>query len=91
MLTRVDMKAVIESVLAQMDLPVLVEGVLDEIDLPEIIRGSTGTMASETVRGVRMQGVNADETVTRVMDRLLMRRRHLANPVDPVDVTDGAE
>ena len=73
-LTRVDMKVVIDQVLAQMDLPVLVEGVLDEIDLPEIIRDSTGTMASETVRGVRMQGVNADEAVTRVVDRILMRR-----------------
>lgn len=74
-LTRVDMKLVIDHVLAQMDLPVLVEGVLDEIDLPEIIRDSTGTMASETVRGMRMQGVNADEAVTRVVDRLLLRRR----------------
>lgn len=74
-LTRVDLKLVIDTVLAQMDLPVLVEGVLDEIDLPEIIRDSTGTMASETVRGVRMQGVNADEAVARVVDRILLRHR----------------
>jgi hypothetical protein len=74
-LTRVDLKVVVDQVLAQVDLPVLVEGVLDEIDLPEIIRDSTGTMASETVQGVRMQGVNADEAVTRVVDRLLLRHR----------------
>lgn len=74
-LTRVDLGAVVEHVLAQMDLPALVEGVLDEIDLPEIIRESTGTMASETVRGVRMQGVSADEAVTRVVDRLFLRHR----------------
>lgn len=74
-LTRVDLKTVVEHVLAQLNLPALVEGVLDEIDLPEIIRDSTGTMASETVRGVRMQGVTADEAVTRVVDRLLLRRR----------------
>jgi hypothetical protein len=73
-LTRVDLKVVVDHVLSRMDLPVLVEGVLDEIDLPEIIRDSTGTMASETVRGVRLQGVNADEAVTRVIDRLLLRR-----------------
>ena len=73
-LARVDLKRVVDQVLAQMDLPALVEGVLDEIDLPEIIRDSTGTMASETVRGVRMQGVNADEAVTRIVDRLLLRR-----------------
>ncbi|MGB0101527.1 MAG: hypothetical protein WBP61_14715, partial [Nocardioides sp.] len=59
---------------AQMDLPVLVEGVLDEIDLPEIIRDSTGTMASETVRSVRIQSVSADESVARLVDRLLRRR-----------------
>jgi hypothetical protein len=81
-LTRVDMKVVIDQVLAQMDLPVLVEGVLDEIDLPDIIRGSTGAMASETVRGVRTQGVNADEAVTRVIDRLLMRHRPLTDGVE---------
>ena len=72
-LQRVDMRAVVDGVLAQIDLAVLVEGVLDEIDLPEIIRESTGTMASETVRSVRMQGVSADEAVSRVVDRLLLR------------------
>lgn len=74
-LTRVDLKAVVEEVLSQIDLPALVEEVLDEIDLPEIIRDSTGTMASETVRSARMHGVNADEAVTRAVDRLLLRRR----------------
>ena len=74
-LQRVDMRAVVDGVLAQIDLAVLVEGVLDEIDLPEIIRESTGTMASETVRSVRMQGVSADEAVSRVVDRLLRHGR----------------
>jgi hypothetical protein len=74
-LNRVDMKAVVEGVLQQVDVAGLVEEVLDEIDLPGIIRESTGTMASDTVRSVRMQGVNADEAVARVVDRLLMRRR----------------
>ena len=74
-LSRVDMKAVVEGVLQQVDVAGMVEEVLDEIDLPEIIRESTGTMASDTVRSVRLQGVNADEAVTRVVDRLLMRRR----------------
>ena len=74
-LDRVDMRAVVDGVLQQVDVAGLVEEVLDEIDLPEIIRESTGTMASDTVRSVRLQGVNADEAVTRVIDRLLLRRR----------------
>jgi hypothetical protein len=74
-LSRVDLKVVVDAVLDQIDLPAIVEEVLDEIDLPEIIRDSTGTMASETVRSVRMQGVSADEAVSRAMDRLLLRRK----------------
>jgi hypothetical protein len=76
-LRRVDLKRVVETVLAQIDLPALVEEVLDEIDLPEIIRESTGTMASETVHGVRLQGASADEAVNRIVDRLLLRRPRL--------------
>lgn len=72
--TRVDLKTIVDAVLSQMDLPALVEEVLDEIDLPEIIRGSTGTMASDTVQTVRLQGVNADEAVSRAVDRILLRR-----------------
>jgi hypothetical protein len=79
-LERVDLKAVVDHVLTQMDLAALVEEVLDEIDLPDIIRDSTGTMASDTVRSVRLQGVNADEAITRGVARLLMRRARPAAP-----------
>jgi hypothetical protein len=72
-LQRVDLNAVVEAVLTQVDVSALVGEVLDEIDLPEIIRESTGAMASDTVRTVRMQGVNADEAVGRLV-RVLMRR-----------------
>jgi hypothetical protein len=79
-LDRVDMRAVVEGVLQQVDVARVVEEVLAEIDLPEIIRESTGTMASDTVRSVRLQGVSADEAVTRVVDRLLLRQRHRPAP-----------
>jgi hypothetical protein len=52
----------------------LAEEVIDAVDLPEIIRESTGSMASDTVRGARMQGIHADEAVGRAMDRILLRR-----------------
>ena len=45
-----------EIVLQQVDLVRVVEYVVQAIDLPEIIRESTGTVASEAVRGLRMQG-----------------------------------
>ena len=50
-------------------------GDLGVIDLPAIIRDSTGSMASETVRGVRMTGVSADDALSRAVDRALFRRR----------------
>jgi len=67
---RVDIKAVIDRI----DLAGIAQEVIKEMDLPEIIRASTGSVASETVRGVRMQGVVGDEAVGRVVDRVLLRR-----------------
>ena len=64
-----------EIVLQQVDLIRVAEYVVQGIDLPEIIRESTGTVASEAVRGLRMQGVDADAAVARIADRLLHRRR----------------
>ena len=69
---RVDLDAVIDRI----DIVGIIEEVLDVIDLPAIIRDSTGSMASETVRGVRMTGISADDALSRVVDRALFRRRH---------------
>lgn len=73
-LQQVDLEAVVTAVLARIDLVELATEVIEGVDLPDIIRESTGTMASDTVRGVRMQGIAADEAVGRVVDRLLLRR-----------------
>ncbi len=69
---RVDLDAVIDRI----DVIGIVEEVLDVIDLPAIIRDSTGSMASETVRGARMTSVTADDAISRAVDRALFRRRH---------------
>jgi len=78
-LRRVDLRTVVDAALAQIDLVGLAEEVIDGVDLPEIIRESTGSMASDTVRGVRMQGIEADRAVDkavgRTVDRLLLRRQ----------------
>ena len=83
-LDRVDLGRVIDAALQQVDLTQVVMEQVDlvrwpstsstEIDLPEIIRASTGSIASETVRGLRMQGVGGGQAVTRAVDRLLFRR-----------------
>ena len=69
LISEVDLDAVLDRV----DLVGLVESIIAEIDLPEIIRESTGSVASSTLRGVRMQGISADEAVSRVVDRLRPR------------------
>lgn len=75
----------LDAVMARIDMVSLVETILAELDLPEIIRESTGSVASGTVRGVRMQGISADEAIGRAVDRLRLRRNRRPAPVIAVD------
>lgn len=68
-LARLDLDALIDRI----DLAGLAEGVIAEVDLSEIIRQSTGSVASDTVQGVRMQSISGDEAVGRAMGRLRLR------------------
>lgn len=101
-LTRVDLQRIVETVLDQLDLTEiaasrvdligLADYVVDGIDLPEIIRASTGSMASESLRTVRMQSVEADATVARIVDRLLAWRRDSRRtdaPGEPESLTNS--
>jgi hypothetical protein len=83
----------VNAVLARIDLVGIAEEVIDAVDLPEIIRESTGSMASETVRGARMQGIHADEAVGRAVDRILLRRgrRHPGGPRSHGEADNAAE
>lgn len=67
---RVDLNTAAE----RLDLAGLAMQVITAIDLPEILRQSTGPAASEVVRGIRVEGAHADDTVSRIVDRLLRRR-----------------
>ena len=69
---RLDVDAVIDRI----DLIGLAQTIVAGIDLPEIIRESTGVVASDTVREVRMQSISGDDAVARVVDRLLLRNHH---------------
>jgi hypothetical protein len=77
---RVDLAAIAGEVIDQLDLASIAKDVIDEIDLPQIMRESTGTMANETVEGVRVQSMIADRTVSRFVDRLLGREGERDEP-----------
>jgi hypothetical protein len=74
-LDRVDLNGVVRH---RVDLVGIADEVIEGIDLPEIIRKSTQGVATETVRDVRMQSIDADEAVSRLVDRLVPRRRRSA-------------
>jgi hypothetical protein len=85
---RVDVDALvatvdISAVIDRLDLPSLAEQVIAEVDLPEIIRASTGSVTSDTVRGVRMKSISGDDAVARVADRFRLRRRAPQPPPAP--------
>ena len=66
----------IDSIVDRLDLVALANEVIAAIDLPEIIRQSSGSLASETVRNVRTQSMEADRAVERAVDRF-RRHRHV--------------
>ena len=84
---RMDLDDIVGTALEQLDLPQLVlervdlvklaDVIVDGVDLTEIIRDSTESMALETVHDVRLQGIEADRAVSRLVARLLRRRGQL--------------
>jgi hypothetical protein len=77
-LRHVDLDRVVEHVNVQgvidrVDIVGIAENVIEELDVPEMIRESSGTLAADTIEGLRIQGMNADSSLARLMDRLLRR------------------
>ncbi|MFD1813994.1 hypothetical protein [Rhodococcus gannanensis] len=75
---RVDVDAIaarldIDAVIDRIDLVGLADQVIEGVDLPEIIRESTGSLSEEAVRGVRSQGMHADDAVAGFVGRLFGR------------------
>ena len=72
----------VEAVLDRLDLAGIARQVIDAIDLPGILRQSTGAVSSQAARVVRTEGMNADESVARFVDRVLRRphQRVLGTP-----------
>jgi hypothetical protein len=93
-LDRLDLDAVVarvdlEAVLARLDLPAITREVIDAIDLPEILRQSSRAVSSQAARSVRAEGMSADESVARFVDRIL-RRPHPRGAVCPVSTAVAA-
>jgi hypothetical protein len=80
----------IERVIARLDLAKLSLEVIERIDLPEIIRTSTGTVASESVRVVRMQTFGADRAISGLVSRMLGRSA-TGEAADPDDLDATGE
>ena len=94
-LDRMDLTSI---VLNRVDLPLVANTVIDEIDLAGTIRESSGSVATEMVRGARMSSVDADRAVARLVDRFTLRRRNrnLDAPGEPESLqaqepTDGGQ
>ncbi len=73
---------------ARIDLIGLAEQVVVGIDLPQLIRDSTGSVASEGIAGMRMQGMEADQAIAHFVDRVLRRR---PRPPQPEQGPDGQQ
>lgn len=75
---RVDVDALaarvnVEGIVRRLDLAGIALEVIEKIDLPRIMRESTGTIADETVEGIRASGVTADRALSRYLDHVLGR------------------
>jgi hypothetical protein len=80
-------RADLDATIARLDLVALADFVVDGIDLPKIIRESTGSVASEGLREVRLQSFEADQALARFVGRVLARRSDRGVP--PRDRADG--
>ncbi len=74
----VDIERIVErvditSIIDRLDLGAIAQEVIDDVDLPAIVRESSGAMASEGVQTVRVQSMNADRLVSRIIDKVLRR------------------
>jgi hypothetical protein len=67
--TRVDIDGVIE----RADVVSVARDIIQQLDLPEIIRESSSTMGTETIEGLRVRGMDADRSLSRLVDKVLNR------------------
>lgn len=59
----------IDGIIKQVDM----KAIMDEIGLEDIVRQSTGVLASDSVKLVRVRSMNGDVILSRFVDRILHR------------------
>ena len=84
--SRVDVQAVadridLQALVRRLDLATISNEVIEEIDLIGIIQEAMGSMTTETVGGIRVQSMNADRAIARLVGRVL--RREQDEPTEP--------
>lgn len=72
----------VDNVVARVNLSPIIDRVLAEVDLPGIVRSSSDSLFSDVVVGVRLESARGDETVDRVVGRILHRRRSEARDTE---------
>ena len=75
---RVDIQAVadkldLQALVRRLDLTSIASEVIEEVNLTRIIQEAVGSMTTETVGGIRVQSMNADRAISRLVERLLRR------------------
>ena len=70
LLAEVDVNALV----GQIDVAAVAREALEGIDIGDIIQESTAGLATDTMEAVRVQAMNADDLLARIVDRLLGRR-----------------
>ena len=65
----------VDELVGRIDMAALAREALEGIDIGDLIQESTAGIATDTMDDVRVQAMNADDLLARVVDRLLRRRR----------------
>lgn len=71
---RIIAEANLDQVIDRLPLVDVANYLIDQIDLPQIVRESTGGIASDAVNLLRMQSVDVDQALARIVDTVLRRR-----------------
>jgi hypothetical protein len=65
----------VDELAGRVDMGAVAREALEGVDLGDLIQESTAGIAIDTMEAVRVQAMNADELLARIVDRLLGRRR----------------
>lgn len=70
---RIIAEANLDEVIDRLPLVDVANYLIDEIDLPQIVRESTGGIASDAVNLLRMQSIDVDQALSRIVGTVLRR------------------